>query len=128
MKPRSKKRTAAQTRGAETRFEVGSGNVFADLGLDNPGERLAKARLAAEINAIIEERGWTQAEAAKRLETHQPVVSALRHGRLKSLTYDRLMNWLVMLGRTVEIRVRPARKPHVAVAIGAVISKVASSE
>jgi hypothetical protein len=38
-------------------FEVGSGNVFADLDLDNPDERLAKAKLAAEINAIIEQTG-----------------------------------------------------------------------
>lgn len=118
MTARNRLRPGARTRIAGTYVEVGSGNVFTDLGLDNPGERLAKARLAAEINAIIEEHGWTQAEAAKRLETHQPVISALRHGRLKSLTYDRLMNWLVMLGRTVEIRVRPARKPQVEVAVG----------
>lgn len=117
MTARSRGRSRARTRVSETEFEVGSGNVFADLGLESPGERMAKARLAAEINAIIEERGWTQGEAAKRLDTHQPVISALRHGRLKSLTYDRLMNWLVMLGRTVEIRVRPARKPQVEVAI-----------
>jgi predicted XRE-type DNA-binding protein len=103
----------------DAEFEVGSGNVFADLGLDNPDERKAKSALAAEINAIIEAKGWTQAEAAERLETHQPVISALRHGRLKSLTYDRLVHWLVMLGRTVEIRVTPAKKAHVEVAIAA---------
>jgi hypothetical protein len=39
----------------DTAFEVGSGNVFADLDLENPDERLAKSRLAAEINAIIEQ-------------------------------------------------------------------------
>lgn len=119
MPPRSKLRPGTRTRIADTDFEVGSGNVFVDLGLENPDERLAKSQLAAEISAIIEGKGWTQAEAAEQLETHQPVISALRHGRLKSLTYDRLMNWLVLLGRTVEIRVKPARKPHVAVAIAA---------
>jgi len=30
-----------------------SGNVFADLGLPNPEERLAKAELARQINNII---------------------------------------------------------------------------
>jgi predicted XRE-type DNA-binding protein len=115
----SKLRPGRRTKFGDTEFEVGSGNVFADLGLDNPDERLAKAKLAAEINAIIEENGWTQAQAAEELETHQPVISALRHGRLKSLTYDRLVNWLVLLGRTVEIRVRPAKSAHVEVAIAA---------
>lgn len=100
-------------------FEVGSGNVFADLGLANPDERLAKARLASAINAIVEQHGWTQAEAAKHLNTHQPVLSALRHGRLKSITYDRLVDWLVLLGQSVEITVRPARNAHVQVAIAA---------
>ena len=102
-------------------FEIGSGNVFADLGLSNPDERLAKARLAAEINAIIERNGWTQHQAAAELKTHQPTISALRKGRLRSLTYDRLMGWLVLLGRIVEIRVKPAKalQPHVEVAIAA---------
>src|SRR5688500_8227486 len=119
MAPRTKPRPGTRTKVEDIDIEVGSGNVFADLGLANPDERLAKARLAAEINAIIEENGWTQAEAAEELETHQPVIAALRHGRLKSLTYDRLMNWLVLLGRTVEIRVKPSKKAHVEVAIAA---------
>lgn len=33
---------------ADTRVEVGSGNVFADLGFDNPDEMLAKARLVSK--------------------------------------------------------------------------------
>lgn len=119
MAPRTRLRPGTRSRIGDVDVEVGSGNVFADLDLENPDERLAKAALAAEINAIIEENGWTQAQAAKELETHQPVISALRHGRLKSLTYDRLMNWLVMLGRTVEIRVKPAKNAHVEVAIAA---------
>ncbi|MEX1186597.1 MAG: helix-turn-helix transcriptional regulator [Gemmatimonadaceae bacterium] len=117
MTPHGKLRRGTRTKLEVTEFEVRSGNVFADLGLDNPDERLAKAKLAAEINAIIEENGWTQSEAAEELETHQPVISALRHGRLKSLTYDRLVKWLVLLGRTVEIRVKPTKRAHVEVAI-----------
>jgi predicted XRE-type DNA-binding protein len=118
MASRGKLHPGTRTRIADTDVEVGSGNVFADLGLDDPAERLAKSRLAAEIIAIIEEHGWSQAQAAEQLGTHQPVISALRRGRLKSVTYDRLMGWLVTLGRSVEIRVKPARKAHVEVAIG----------
>ncbi len=117
MKPRNSSPSRSRTRPAGLDFELGSGNVFADLGLANPDERLAKARLASAINAIIERHGWTQAEAAKHLKTHQPVLSALRHGRLKSVSYDRLVDWLVLLGQSVEIRVRPAKNAHVRVAI-----------
>jgi predicted XRE-type DNA-binding protein len=119
MTTKTKLRPGVRSRIGDTDFEVGSGNVFADLGLDNPDERRAKATLAAIINAIIAEKGWTQSEAAKRLHTHQPVISALRHGRLRSLSYDRLVNWLVLLGRSIEIRVKPAKNAHVAVAIAA---------
>ena len=96
-----------------------SGNVFADLGLPNPEGRLAKSRLAALITEIVRNKGWTQAEAALRLNTHQPTISALRKGRLSSITYDRLVGWLVMLGRPVEIRIglETRRPAHVEVAI-----------
>jgi len=36
--------------------EEGSGNVFADLGLPNPEERLAKAGLAFRIAGVIRAR------------------------------------------------------------------------
>lgn len=117
MKPRNSSQSRSRTKPADQDFEFGSGNVFADLGLANPDERLAKARLASAINAIVERHGWTQAEAAKHLKTHQPVLSALRHGRLKSVSYDRLVGWLVLLGQSVEISVRPAKHAHVRVAI-----------
>jgi predicted XRE-type DNA-binding protein len=117
MKTRSSGRSRPRTKSDNQEFKAGSGNVFADLGLANPDERLAKARLASAINAIIEQHGWTQAEAAKHLKTHQPVLSALRHGRLRSITYDRLVDWLVLLGQSVEIKVRPARDARVRVAV-----------
>ena len=44
-----------------------SGNVFADMGLANPEERLLKARLARAVNKAIQDKGWTQIEAAKVL-------------------------------------------------------------
>jgi len=101
----------------ETGFEVGSGNVFADIGFKDSEERLAKSRLAGKINEIIEKNGWDQATAAAELGTHQPVISALKRGRLRSITYDRLVNWLVMLGWSVEIKLAKSARPHVAVAV-----------
>ena len=43
---------------------LSSGNVFKDLGLPNPNERLAKAKLAYEINRLIADQGLTQKEAS----------------------------------------------------------------
>ncbi len=45
-------------------FTLSSGNVFKDLGLLNPDERLAKAKLAHEINSLIADQGMTQKKAA----------------------------------------------------------------
>lgn len=97
---------------------LGSGNVFRDLGLPDADAHLAKSRLAIEIKNIIDAKGWTQAEAGRRLGTSQPTMSLLRRGRLSSITYDKLLEWLVVLGRSVEIRVgAPGRRAHVEVAV-----------
>lgn len=82
--------------------EVGSGNVFADLGYPRPEEALAKAELAHRISTIIERRRLTQAEAADILDVDQPKVSALRRGKLAGFSLDRLVRFLVLLGSDVQ--------------------------
>ena len=100
-------------------FEVGSDNIFADFGLPDAEEQLAKSTLAALISRIIEKNEWDQKTAAQRLGTHQSVISDVKRGRLKSVTYDRLVGWLYMLGFSVTIAVKRSREPHVAVAVPA---------
>jgi predicted XRE-type DNA-binding protein len=90
-------------------IEASSGNVFADLGLKNPEELLAKAELVQRIADIITERKLTQGRAAKLLGIDQPKVSALLRGKLDGFSIDRLFRFLNALGRDVEIRIRPAR-------------------
>lgn len=92
--------------------EESSGNVFADLGLENPEERLAKAELVQRIADIIAERKLTQVRAAKLLGIDQPKVSALLRGKLDGFSTDRLFRFLNALGRDVEIVIRPARHSH----------------
>ena len=87
----------------------GSGNVFADLGLPDPGERQTKARLALALNRIIKGRSLKQAEAAALLGVPQPKVSALVNYRLDGFSVEKLMGFIVALGRDVEIVVRPTR-------------------
>lgn len=88
--------------------EVGSGNVFADLGLPQPDLALAKAELVQRIWEVIEQRKLTQAEAAALLGLDQPKVSALIRGRVAGYSLDRLFKFLNILGQRVEITVRQA--------------------
>lgn len=85
-----------------------SGNVFTDLGVAEPDQHLVKARLAVEVVRQIEALGLTQVEAAERLGVDQPKVSALVRGRLGGLSTERLLRFLVALGRGVDIVIRPA--------------------
>ena len=86
-----------------------SGNVFADLGIENPEEYLAKSEIAAEILRIVQRRRLTQAEAAKLLGIRQPKVSALLRGRLDGFSTDRLLRFITLLGYDVQIKVSKAR-------------------
>jgi predicted XRE-type DNA-binding protein len=89
----------------ELDYTVSSGNVFADLGLPNPEEALAKAELAHKITVLIRKRGLTQAQAAKLLGVDQPKVSALVRGRLAGFSLERLMRFLLLLGQDIRITV-----------------------
>jgi predicted XRE-type DNA-binding protein len=92
---------------AKIRMVRGTGNVFADLGLPRPEERLAKASLALEIERVIRKRGLSQAAAAEALGIDQPKVSALRNGRLNGFSVERLIRFLNALDRDVEIVIKP---------------------
>ena len=88
--------------------EEGSGNVFADLGLPNPEERLAKADLAIRIAGIIRARRLTQASASRILKIDQPKISRLLRGKLSGFSTERLMQFLTLLGRDIEIVIQHA--------------------
>ncbi|MGA2674068.1 MAG: helix-turn-helix transcriptional regulator [Terracidiphilus sp.] len=92
----------------EVDYVVSSGNVFADLGLPNPEEALAKAELANKISMLIQERKLTQAKAAKLLGIDQPKVSMLLRGRLTGFSIERLMRFLILLGQDIKISVHPS--------------------
>ncbi len=93
-------------------FVDSSGNVFADLGLSNPDERMAKAELALAITRRIRARGLNQTEAATLLQTSQARVSAVTRGRLTNFSYDRLLRFLNRLGCDVQIVVNPVSKEN----------------
>jgi len=83
-----------------------TGNVFADLRLPKPHDLLAKAELAVRIVQEIERRRLTQSEAAAVLGVDQPKVSALKQGKLSGFSIERLIRFLLLLGRDVEITLK----------------------
>jgi len=88
--------------------ELGTGNVYADLGYADADEMLIKAQLVAKIAEIIKRKGVTQTEAAALLEMPQPKLSTLLSGRFRGFSERRLMDCLTKLGRDVQIVVKAA--------------------
>lgn len=90
----------------EIESEKSSGNVFFDLGIENPEEELTKAKLVWEIEQIIKRKKLTQVEAAKIMNINQPKVSALIRRKLDGFSVERLMDFLNALGQDIDIVVR----------------------
>ncbi|HTB10834.1 MAG TPA: helix-turn-helix transcriptional regulator [Bryobacteraceae bacterium] len=95
--------------------EPSSGNVFADVGIANPEQALAKAEIARHINKLIAERGLTQTEAGSILGVDQSRVSALNSGRLSLFSLEKMMQFASRLGNEVEIIIKPSRQPRIKV-------------
>ena len=99
--------------------EESSGNVFADLGLPDADELLAKARIVYRLCAIIAERKLTQEQAAELLGIDQPKISALMRGKLSGFSTDRLFRFLNCLDQDVEIVIKkkPRSRPRAQVRV-----------
>lgn len=91
-------------------IEVGSANVYADLGYERAAEMQRKSRLAAEISRVIQERQLTQTAAAKLLGIDQAKVSRNTRGQLRGISESKLLELVTKLGRDVKIVVGPVRR------------------
>ena len=87
--------------------EEGSGNVFADLGLDDADELLARAKLGFHVYKLLADRKLTQREIAALLGIQQPEVSHLMNGHFNRFTTDKLLDFLKRLDRKVTIQISP---------------------
>ena len=95
--------------------EEGSGNVFADIGLLNPEQALAKAEIARQVNRVLTTRGLNQTQAAGLLKIAQPRVSDLARGRLANFSLEKLLLFARLSGIDVEIRMKASSKPRLKV-------------
>lgn len=90
-------------------YDIGSGNVFQDIGVPNAEEHLVKAQLVFKIDAIRKERRLKQIEVAALLGIRQPDVSKMLRGEFRQFSVERLLRFLVALNQDVEIVVTPHR-------------------
>jgi predicted XRE-type DNA-binding protein len=91
---------------AATRIDRGSGDVFADIGVELTQEEILKLEIAKRISRVIDEQGLTQTAVAKVLDVDQAKVSSLVRGRLDGFSIERLYRFLRVLGWDVRISFR----------------------
>lgn len=93
------------------KIEVGSGNIFADLGLPDADAHFLKAEIVSEIYRLANERKLSQAQAGKLMGISQPEVSRMFTGNFREYSIERLMGFLTTFNRDVEIVAKPHKKP-----------------
>ena len=92
------------------KVEVGSGNIFVDLGLPDGEEMLLKSTIVIELRRLIKHRKLTQTAAAKLLRVNQSDLSKILRGYFRGYSEARLMRMLTAFDQDVEITTRPHRK------------------
>jgi predicted XRE-type DNA-binding protein len=85
---------------------LGSGNVFADLGLPDAESLKIKSGLVIGIIRAVRKLGLTQTDAAARMGIAQAKVSRMMRGDFANLSERKLMDCLNRLGYDIEIRVK----------------------
>lgn len=97
---------------ARPKLHRSTGNVFRDLGFGvEEAENLRlRSELMIRLTRIIEDRGLTQAEAARLLGITQPRVSDLVRGKIALFSLDTLVSLLGRAGLRVTVTARAARK------------------
>ena len=92
---------------AETQFEEGSCNVFADLRLKDADELFARAKLGFHVYNLLNAQKLKQKEIVSLLGIKQPEVSHLMNRHFNRFTTDKLLDFLKRLDREVTIQISP---------------------
>ena len=87
--------------------ELGSGNVFADIGLPDAETHLLKAQLVSRIQDVLDRRRLSQTAAAALMGVRQPDLSRILRGQFRGFSVERLMTMLAALGFEVAITLEP---------------------
>ncbi len=80
--------------------QVGSHNVYADLGFRNPDGMLRKARIASEISATLKKAGLAQIAAARRIRVPRATFLRVMRGEFTQVAERTLKRWLARFCET----------------------------
>ena len=83
-------------------------NIFADLNLPDAENLKLRSELMIAIRKWVKDNGLTQTEAARRLNTTQPILNDAIRGRYEKFTIDRLVKMLDAAGLHVSVSVSKA--------------------
>lgn len=98
------------TRKTPITYEESSGNVFADLGLEDADELFTRSQIGFFVFKILESKKLKQREIADVLGIAQPDVSHLMNGHFSRFTTDKLLDFLKRLNQKVVIQVSSRHK------------------
>lgn len=79
--------------------ELGTGNIFADLGLPNAEDHRAKAAVVVQLHRLIRERKLSAVAAAKLVGVKQPDMSKILRGHHRGYPIGHLKRMLTTLGQ-----------------------------
>ena len=83
----------------------GSGNIFADMGLEDADELLLRSQLGYSVRQILKSRNLVQRDIATLLKIQQPEVSNLMQGKYHLFSEGRLLSFLNKLNQKVVIQI-----------------------
>jgi predicted XRE-type DNA-binding protein len=88
-------------------FEESSGNVFADLDLDDADEMFMRGKIGIQVVKLLKERNLKQREISTLLSIAQPEVSHLINGEFQRFSEGKLLVFLKRLDREITLHIRP---------------------
>ncbi len=90
----------------ETIFEESSGNVFADLGLEDAEELFTRGKIGIQVIRLLKQRHLKQREISDLLGIPQPEVSHLMNGEFQRFSEGKLLTFLKRLDTEVTLHLR----------------------
>lgn len=88
-------------------FEESSGNVFADLDLEDAAEHFARGKIGIQVLRLLKQRNLKQREISKLLSIPQPEVSYLMKGEFQRFSEGKLLTFLKRLDTEISLHLRP---------------------
>lgn len=88
-------------------FEESSGNVFADLGLEDADELFTRGKIGIQVLRLLKQRDLKQRQISQLLGIPQPEVSHLMKGEFQRFSEGKLLTFLKRLDTEITLHLRP---------------------